>query len=134
MDEIDEISDYYYNNIFDFIIENNKHNFKRISSVSIYINDIDFNKPTFNNFTSENNKRINELIFYINFIFDNSKNNYADKQKILKQFFNVLSVFFNKYTKISKESILLMNKFIQSNYFSKQNKTLLKFYYNSLIN
>ena len=134
LDEIDEILDYYYNNIFDFIIETNKHNFKRISSVSIYINDIDFNKPTFNNFTSENNKRINELIFYINFIFDNSKNNYADKEKILKEFFNVLSIFFNKYTKISKESILLMNKFIQSNYFSKQNKTLLKFYYNSLIN
>ena len=134
MDEIDEILDYYYNNIFDFIIETNKHNFKRISSVSLYINDIDFDKPTFNNFTSENNKRINELIFYINFIFDNSKNNYAEKEKILKEFFNVLSIFFNKYTKISKKSILLMNKFIQSNYFSKQNKTLLKFYYNSLIN
>jgi len=134
LDELNEIIDHYYNNIFEFIIENNNHTFKRISSPKIYIKDIDCDKTTFNNFTTDENKRINELIFYINFIYDNSKNNFENKQIVLKEFFNVLSIIFNKFTKISKYSIKLIKKFIKSEYISKPNKILLKFYYNSLIN
>jgi len=132
--EFNEIIDHYYNKIFEFILENNNHTFKRISSPRIYINDIDFDKPKFNNFTTDENKRINELIFFINFIYDNSKKNYENKRMVLKEFFNVLSIIFNKFTKISKKSIKLLKKFIKSEYISQSNKILLKFYYNSLIN
>ena len=134
LDEFTEIIDQYYNKIFEFIIENSKYTFKRISSPKIYINDFDCDKPKFNNFTTDENKRINELIFYINFIYDNSGKNFENKEMVLKEFFNVLSVIFNKFTKISKYSIKLLKKFIRSEYISKSNKILLKFYYNSLIN
>ena len=134
LEKFNEIIDHYYNNIFEFIFETHNYKFKRISSESIYMNDIDSYKPKFNNFKSGEDKRKNELIFYINFIFDNSKNNFESKEKVLKEFFNVLSVIFNKFTKISNKSIQLINKFNNSEYISKTNKTLLQFYYNSLIN
>ena len=134
LDKFNEVIDYYYNEIFEFLIQNNFHKFKRISSESIYINDNDFDKIIFNNFTYKETKKINETIFYINFIFDNSKNENKIKEKVLKEFFNVLSIIFNKYCKISQNSLKLINKFIKSNYISKDNKILLKFYYNSLIN
>ena len=132
--KIKEIIDYYYNDIFAFIFENHLHKFKRISSESIFINDIDFEKPKFNNFTSGESKKMNEAIFYINFIFDNSKKEKIIKEKILKEFFNVLSIIFNKFSKISKNSVKLINKFIESHFISRDNKILLKFYYNSLVN
>ena len=134
LDKFKEIVDYYYNDIFAFIFENNLHKFKRISSESIYINDIDFENLKFNNFTSGESKKMKEAIFYINFIFDNSKNEKIIKEKILKEFFNVLSIIFNKFSKISKNSMKLINKFSGSPFISKDNKILLKFYYNSLVN
>ena len=75
-----------------------------------------------------------ETIFYINFIFDNSKKEKIIKEKILKEFFNVLSIIFNKFSKISKNSVKLKNKFIRNRFISSDNKILLKFYYNSLVN
>ena len=98
------------------------------------MNDIDFDKHKFNNFKSEETKKLKETIFYINFIFDISKNENKIKEKVFKIFINVLSIIFNKFTKVSKSSLKLMNKFIRSPYISKDNKILLKFYYKSLIN
>ena len=134
LEKFNEIVDYYYNSIFEFIFTTNNHKFKRITSESIYINDSDLYKPRFNNFTTGEDKRINEVNFFINFIYDNSKENFENKQKILKEFFNVLSIIYNKFTITSNTSLELMNKFIGSEYISKENKTLLQFYYNSLIN
>ena len=133
LEKLDEIIDYYYNNIFDFIFENDNYIFKRISSESIYVYDFNCYKPKFNDFTTSEDRRINELVFYINFIFDNSKNDLESKEKVLKEFFNVLSIIYNKFTKISKASLGLINKFLNSEYISKANKTLLQFFYNSLI-
>ena len=134
LEKFNEIIDHYYNNIFEFIFETHNYKFKRISSESIYIYDNDSYKPKFNNFTTGEEKRINEVIFYLNFIFDNSKNNFESKEKVLKEFFNVLSIIFNKFTKISNNSLELINKFNNSKFISKANKTLLQFYYSSLIN
>ena len=134
LEKLNEIIDHYYNNIFEFIFETNNYKFKRISSDGIYINDTDSHKPKFNNFKSGDERRINEVIFYLNFIFDYSKNNFESKEKVLKEFFNVLSIIFNKFTKISNKSLKLINKFNNSEYISKANKTLLQFYYSSLIN
>ena len=129
-----EIIDYYYNDIFNFIIDNTSPKFKYISSVSIYINDTDFEKFKFNDFTSENRKIIRETIFYINFIFDNSNDTYESKEKVIQEFFSVLSIVFNKFTKVLESSFQLMNKFQSCKYISQSNKDLLKFYFNSLLN
>ena len=93
-----------------------------------------FEKKKFNDFTTENTKLVNESIFYINFIFDNSKNTNEDKKIIIHDFFNVLNIIYNKFTDISKSSLELLQKFIDCKYISEQNKNLLKFYYYSLIN
>ena len=134
VNKIKEIIDYSYNNIFAFMIESTSHKYKYINSINLYINDIDCDKIQFNDFTSGENKIINETIFYINFIYDNSKNTYESKEKVLKEFFNFLSIIYNKFTKISKLSLKLLNKFFNCKYISKTHKNLLKFYYNALIN
>ena len=128
------IIEYYYNDIFNFIINSNEYKFKRTNSANIYMNENYFEKKKFNDFTTENNKLVNESIFYINFIFDNSKNTNEDKKIIIHDFFNVLSIIYNKFTDISKSSLELLQKFIDCKYISEQNKNLLKFYYYSLIN
>ena len=77
---------------------------------------------------------IKETIFYINFIYDNSKNTFESKEKILLEYFNVLNIIFNKFTNITNSSLKLLSKFKDCKYISQENKKLLKFYYNSLIN
>jgi len=134
LDKIDEIIDYYSDKILDFIIESTSHRFQQINSLSLYINDYDCEKPKFNNFSSSEYSKVNETIFYINYIFDNSKNSYESKEKVIKEFFNVMSIIFNKFTNVSDLSLNLLNKFLNSEYISKNNKYLLKLYYKSLIN
>ena len=127
------IIDKFYNEILSFIINSNEHDFKRLNSTNIYMNEKYFEKIKFNDFINSNKEFINETIFYINFIFDNSKNTYEDKEIILQDFFKLLSVIFNKFTNVSQSSIELLNKFLDCKYISEQNKNLFKFYYNSLL-
>ena len=134
LDQFNEIIDAYSNNIFSFLISSNNHKFNRTSSIHIYINDIDYEKIKFKNFTADKINIVNETITYINFIFFNSKSTYNCKEKILKEFINVLSIVFNKFTKVSKSSLTLLNRFIVSDYISIKNKKLLKFYYRFLLN
>ena len=134
LDQFREIVDVYSNKIFSFLISSTNHKFKRTSSIHIYINDIDSEKIEFKNFTEGERNIVSEAITYINFILVNSKNIYKYKEKALKKFFNVLSIIFNKFNKVSKSSLILLNKFITSDHISITNKKLLKFYYKSLIN
>ena len=132
--KVNVIVDYYYNDIFSFLFDSYHHKFKRSSEINIYINDNDCNKFNFTEFSIIKKSLIRETIFYIDFIFNNSKNTYEDKQKVLKEFFNLLSIIFNKFTNVSDISFKLLKKFDNCKYFSKTNKTLLKFYVYSLIN
>ena len=99
--KIKKIIDFYYNDIFDFIIESSPHRYKHINSVNLYIYDIECDKPKFNDFTSGENKKINETIFYINFIYEYSNNTSESKENALFEFFNFLSIIYNKFTKNS---------------------------------
>ena len=133
-DQSSTIIDYFYNNLFSFIIDSNFHKYKYVSSFDIYIYDSDMDKPEFNYFTSIKRKLVEETIFYIDFIFKYSKCTYESKEKVIKEFFNYLSIVFNKFTKISDSSLNLLNKFMNCKYISKSNKDLLKLYYISLTN
>ena len=128
------VNDIYYNEIFSFVIESTIYSFKHSTSINIYINEFDLKKFKFNDFSSVENNLINQTINYIDFIFDNSKNSQREKNKILQIFFNLLSIIFNKFTNISNFSLNLLNKFLNCKYISKQNKTMINFYYNLLIN
>jgi len=133
IDYFNIIIDHYYNNIFNFIIESTIHEFRHISSVKIYMNDSNVDKYIFNDFNSKKNQALDETLFYVNFIFDNSENTYESKEKVLKEFYTLLSFIFNKFTKVSESKINLFNKFMKCKYISQEQKILLKFYYNSLI-
>lgn len=132
--KVENIMYFYYNNIFTFIIESSIHQFKRSNKINIYINDVDSTKIKFNNFTNTKENLINDTVIYIEFIFKNSKNTYESKQKVLKEYFNVLSIMFNRFTKVSDLSFKLLQNFLNCKYISKANKTLLNFYINSLLN
>ena len=134
IEEIKENIDLYTNDILTFFIDLNNHKYIYISAINIYKNNSDFEKIRFNIFKSEQYSLISETIFFINFIFDNSENTIQVKEIVLKELFNVLNIIFNKFTKFSKSSIYLINKFFNCEYISVKNKNILKFYYNLLIN
>ena len=81
-----------------------------------------------------NNQKINDSIFYIDFLFENTKNTYKEKKFVLDEFINLLSIIYNKFNKINQYSNELLNKFLICEYISENEKKELKFYYNSLIN
>jgi len=80
------------------------------------------------------NQKIIDSIFYINFLFDKTSNTFEDKKIVLNEFYNLLSIIYNKYIKITEESITLYKKFIKSNYISNFDKINLNFYFKSLLN
>ena len=131
--KIKEKINLYCNDIFSFLIESIPHKYKYISSINIYKNNSDFEKIKFRSFASEQTDLIKETIFFANFIFDNSENTIEMKEKVLKEFLNLLSIMFNSFTKVSKSSENLLNKFIYCKYISDSSKNMLKFYFNSLI-
>ena len=102
-----------------------------IFGVIIYINIV---KLLYINNIINNEKKKKESIFYINFLFDNTNNSLKEKEYVLYEFFNELSIIFNKFNKNNLESNKLYNKFINCKYISKLNKNKLIFYYKSLIN
>ena len=134
LNEIIDIIDNYYNDIFLFSLESNTNKYAYTSLAKIYINDEDFDKFKFNDFSPEKEQIIiTEIIYYINFIFENSRNTYEMKTNILNELYKDLSIIFNKFSNISESSIELLNKFMNCNYISIANRSLLQFYYNSLI-
>jgi hypothetical protein len=127
--------EYFNDNIFDFIINENYHKFIKTNSNStnIYINEDYEKKIKFDDFSMKNIRLLNESIFYINFIFDFSKNTVEAKEIVLQEFFKFLSLIFNKFTDISTDSLKLIQKFLDCEYISQKDKNMLKFYYYSLI-
>lgn len=87
-----------------------------------------------NNIMNDKNQKVKDSIFYLNFLFEYSKNTFENKEIILNEFFNLMSIIYNKFNKITKESISLYEKFINCKFISQSNKNKLQFYYNSLIN
>ena len=136
LNEINLDITHYYNDIFNFIINENFHKFIRTRSAStkIYIDDKNMDKKKFFDFSLTNIQLLNETIFYINFIFDFSKNTFESKKIVLQEFFKILSLIFNKFTKISKTSLEIFHKFLDCKFITDKDKNMLKFYYYSLIN
>ena len=75
-----------------------------------------------------------ESIFYINFLFENTNNTFKEKKIALYEFYNVLSLIYNKFNTINNTSKILYNKILNSEFISTFEKDDLKFYYKSLIN
>ena len=122
----------YYENIFIFLFNKYNLTLKHISQFGIVQN-----KNTIEILKKgkmiNKNQLINDSIFYINFLFDHSKNTYLDKKFVLLEFINILSIIYNKFNKITNNSSKLIEKFIDCKYINIDDKKELIFFYNSLI-
>ena len=124
----------YYDNIFFFALNNTNNVFKHINIFGVIRNIHDINSLKINKILNDKNQKIKDSIFYINFLFENSKNTLEEKEFVIKEYFSIMNLIYNKFTKITKESFNLYKKFVNCIYISKKNKNKLKFYYNTLIN
>ena len=77
---------------------------------------------------------MNDVVYYINFLFENTPNTFEDKKIALNEFLYLLSIIYNKFNKQNAKSIQLIEKFKQSEFISIEDKISLEFYHNSLIN
>ena len=125
---------YYFDEIIEFLLFKEKANFKRINLYGViqYINLI--NELYVNYNINNTNQKIMDTIYYINFLFEISSNSFKEKKIALYEFYNKLSIIYNKFNKITIESIFLYKKFINSKYITNKDKINLKFYFKSLLN
>ena len=129
----EEIIYNYSNEIFLFLLSKEKCIFKRINEYGIiHYNNI--NKNIFYNLINNNYQKINDAIFYINFLFEYTSNSFDDKKTAINELFYLLALISNKFIKQNNKSIRLIDKFIKCNYIRREDKNYLQFYYNSLIN
>jgi hypothetical protein len=124
----------YYEDILLFLLKRYKFKFKHIDEFGVIQNKNNIDLLLLKNFKNNQKQLINDSIFYINFLFDNSNNSVLDKKYVLQEFINLLSIIYNKFIIITNSSIQLLEKFINCKFIEEEDKRELKFYYNSLIN
>ena len=124
----------YYEEIILFLLNKNYIIFKHINIYGLIQNTNNINNLKLKNIINDKKQKINDSIFYINFLFENSQNSFNEKKYVLYEFINLLSVIYNKYIPNSYNSNKLLKKFIDCDYLNKENKDELFFFYNSLIN
>ena len=123
----------YYENILLFLLNKNNIIIKHLDEFGIIQNknniEILDKLKNFNN----NSQLINDSIFYINYLFDNSKNTFSAKKFVLQEFINILSLIYNKFGNSISDSKLI-DKFINCKFINKEDKMELNFFYKSLLN
>ena len=135
LNEYNDIIYNYYDDIVIFmLLKNNIIKFKHIDNYGVIQNLNSISNLNKYQIINNNTQKITDSIFYINFLYENSNNRQEDKESVLIEFFNVLSIIFNKFSTISGKAQELYEKFLNCNYISLSYKTSLKIYYSSLVN
>ena len=123
----------YYDDIIFFILSKNNTSIQHISDYGAIRHEKYTKSLSRNELLNDNNQKIKDTIFYINFLYDNSNDTFEGKEKVLNKFNNYLSTIYNKFNKSTLQSHELYEKFIDCNYISQSNKNMLELYYHSLI-
>ena len=123
----------YYDDIIFFILSKNNTSIQHISDYGAIRHEKYTKSLSRNELLNDNNQKIKDTIFYINFLYDNSNDTFEEKEKVLNKFNNYLSTIYNKFNKSTLQSHELYEKFIDCNYISQSNKNMLELYYHSLI-
>ena len=123
----------YYNEIFLFLFSKEENIFKRINEYGIikYVND---DKNIFYNIINNNHQKIQDGIFYINFLFENTPDSPIDKKAVVNKFVYLLNIIYNRFNESYNKSKILLLKFLNCKFISIEDKINLQFYYDSLIN
>ena len=123
----------YYDDIIFFILSKNNTSIQHISDYGAIRHEKYTKSLSRNELLNDNNQKIKDTIFYINFLYDNSNDTFEEKEKVLNKFNNYLSTIYNKFNKSTLQSHELYEKFINCKYISQLNKNILELYYHSLI-
>ena len=124
----------YFHNIFLFCLINDNANIQHFDIIGIIQNINQTQNLQIIKFSNDIQQKVKDSIFYINFLFDRTENTFEGKKYALNELFNILSIIYNKFNKISNDSIKLIEKFNNSKYIKISDKIDLNFYYKSLIN
>lgn len=124
----------YFDNIFLFCLFNSKIKFEHTDIYGVIKNNKDINELKITKAMNENNQKRKDSIIYINFLYDNTENTFEGKKIALNGFYNILSIIYNKYNKVSIDSLNLIQKFNHSKFIKTFDKNNLIFLYESLIN
>ena len=127
----------YYDDIIFFILSKYEKKFNHMNHFGVikYINKT--NNLYINNLINDKDQIVQDSIFYINFLYENTKNSFQEKESALNEFNDILSILFNKFNKKNNKTMpqyKLIDKFLNCKYINEFNKNILKFYFISLIN
>ena len=128
----DEIIYNYYDDILVFLLSDKKYIFQHIDIFGIIKNIKYENLLRLKQISNDNEQKIFDSIFYINFLFNYTANQYEDKKYVYEEFLNKLSLIYNKSVLKTKDSINLYKKILNCNYIKLDEKKELEFFYNSL--
>ena len=134
LNDIQRVVYNYYDNIFLYLLEKSNNNFNRTNIFGVIRNIHNINSLKINSIIKHKKNTIKDSIFYINFLLENSYNSFEEKRFVLNEFFNIMSIIYNKFNDFSSESYNLYEKFMKCHYITQSDKKYLQFYYNSLIN
>ena len=124
----------YYDNIFIFCLFNSTNKFEHSDIYGVIKNIRDVNELRITKVMNKNRQKIKDSIFYINFLYENTLDSLEGKKIALNELYNILSIIYNKFNKISRDSLNLIERFNKSKYINISDKNNLIFLYNSLIN
>ena len=124
----------YFDDILFFLLNKKTYFFQHANIFGVIKNIKNVNALELNQLINNEDQKMNDFIFYINFLFDNSANEYKDKKFIYSEYINRLSLINNKLLPKSNKSIILFQRFMKSKYINNLDKLELEFFYNSLNN
>ena len=124
----------YYDDILNFLFDKQKYTLKHVDIFGIIKNIKCINLLDLNQISNNIQQKISDSVFYINFLFDHSLNDYREKKYVYDQYINKLGLLYNRYSPKSNKSLKLLRKFINCEYINEIERKELAFFYNSLIN
>ena len=124
----------YFDDIIMFLLNKSSCKFKHIDYFGILKNINEVNSLKLNKISNNREQKINDTLFYINFLFEHSSNKREEKKLVYDKYTNLLSLVNNKFLPESNKSIKLLNKFLKCKYINEIEKLELEFFYKSLNN
>ena len=124
----------YYDSIIIFALNkvNAKYAYTKLYGTIQYINRI--RQLKYYKVMNHENQKMEDSIFYINYLFENTENNEKEKICVLHKFYCLLSDIFNRFNNVSIEAYKLQKKFLNSENIPLIEKKNLVLYINSLLN
>ena len=123
----------HYDNIILFLLFREGAKLKRTSFYGVVKYILIINK-LYSSYLEDNNNKISDSIFYINFLFNNTLESFKEKRIVIKEFYNLLSIIYNKFNRFNHESKKLYLKFLDCKYIPQSEKKKFILYYNYLNN